>query len=141
MRITGNGPAILRFQPWNGLFTATAEKIALLATCVIFISNMVGCSVSGDKTSKEPPPALKSLPSTVLPKDPGAMSQTLTIQDLSVREDRGQTILLVKFSQSVSQFRHFPLPNPARIVLDIFGNPNRSAQADSYRIDTSSVAT
>ena len=141
MRRTGNRPAILRFQPWNGLFTATAEKIALLATCVIFISNMVGCSVSGDKTSKEPPPALKSLPSTVLPKDPGAMSQTLTIQDLSVREDRGQTILLVKFSQSVSQFRHFPLPNPARIVLDIFGNPNRSAQAESYRIDTSSVAT
>jgi type IV pilus assembly protein PilQ len=140
MRRTGNGPVILRFQPWNGLFTATAEKIALLAAGVICITNMVGCSVSGDKTSKEPP-ALKSPPSTVVPKDPGATAQTLTIQDLSVREDRGQTILLVKFSQSVSQFRHFPLPNPARIVLDIFGNPNRSAQAESYRIDTSVVAT
>jgi type IV pilus secretin PilQ/predicted competence protein len=126
-----------RFQIQNARFVTGGKTLGLLAACAIFITNMGGCSVSADKKAPSQPAAAKSSASKEVPKEPGA----LTIQDLSVREDRGQTILLVKFSQSVSQFRHFPLPNPARIVLDIFGNPNRSAQAESYRIDTSVVAT
>jgi type IV pilus secretin PilQ/predicted competence protein len=65
----------------------------------------------------------------------------LILQDLSVRDERGQTTLLVKFSQPVKEFRHFPLPAPARIVLDVFGNAKQSGQSDIYRIDTSAVST
>jgi type IV pilus secretin PilQ/predicted competence protein len=118
----------------------------LLAAYVVFFTNMTGCSVSPDKDLSRQPaagqtPATKSAGSAVAPKEPGAMSQALTLQDLSVREDRGQTILLAKFSQPISHFRHFPLPNPARIVLDIFGNVQPTGQGDIYRIDTSTVAT
>jgi type IV pilus assembly protein PilQ len=58
-----------------------------------------------------------------------------------VRDARGQTTLLVKFSQPIKEFRHFPLPAPARIVLDVFGNPKQQGQSDIYRIDTSAVST
>jgi type IV pilus assembly protein PilQ len=113
------------------------KTFGLLAAGVILITNMGGCSASADKKTPNPPAAAKTSAPKDVSKEPGA----LIIQDLSVREDRGQTILRVKFSQSVSQFRHFPLPSPARIVLDIFGDASRSAQAESYRIDTSTVAT
>ena len=58
-----------------------------------------------------------------------------------MREERGQTILLIKFSQPLSNYRHFPLPNPARIVLDIFGDAKQPGPSETYRIDTSAVAT
>jgi type IV pilus secretin PilQ/predicted competence protein len=134
--------SIGRFQFHNARLVTGGKTFGLLAAGVIFITNMGGCSTSTDKKAPpSQPAATKTSASKEVPKEPGAMAGALTIQDLSVREDRGQTILLVKFSQSVSQFRHFPLPNPARIVLDIFGNPNRSAPPESYRIDTSVVAT
>ena len=126
-----------RFQLHNARLVTGVKTFGLLAAGVILITNMGGCSASADKKTPNPPAAAKTSAPKDVSKEPGA----LIIQDLSVREDRGQTILRVKFSQSVSQFRHFPLPSPARIVLDIFGNPNRPAQAESYRIDTSTVAT
>ncbi|MGH7815852.1 MAG: secretin N-terminal domain-containing protein, partial [Candidatus Binatia bacterium] len=58
-----------------------------------------------------------------------------------MRDERGQTTLIVKFSQPVTQYRHFPLSVPARIVLDIFGDAKQPGQAELYRIDTSAVAT
>jgi type IV pilus secretin PilQ/predicted competence protein len=126
-----------RFQFHNARLATGGKTFGLLAAGVILLANMGGCSASADKKTPHPPAAAKTSAPKEGSKEPGA----LIIQDLSVREDRGQTILRVKFSQPVSQFRHFPLPNPARIVLDIFGNPDRSAQAESYRIDTSAVAT
>jgi len=120
---------------------ASGAPIALLTACVISITTMAGCSVSGDKKAPDQPMAAKAGGAKDVPKDPSAAAGALTLQDLSVREDKGQTILLAKFSQPISQFRHFPLPTPARIVLDIFGNAKRPAQAESYRIDTSTVAT
>jgi type IV pilus secretin PilQ/predicted competence protein len=126
-----------RFQLHNARLVTGVKTFGLLAAGVILMTNMGGCSASADKKTPNPPAAAKTSALKDVAKEPGA----LIIQDLSVREDRGQTILRVKFSQSVSQFRHFPLPSPARIVLDIFGDANRSAQAETYRIDTSTVAT
>jgi type IV pilus assembly protein PilQ len=120
---------------------ASGALLALLAACVISIMTMAGCSVSGDKKAPDQQTAAKPGGAKDAPKDLSAAAGALTLQDLSVREDRGQTILLAKFSQPISQFRHFPLPTPARIVLDIFGNAKRLAQPESYRIDTSTVAT
>jgi type IV pilus assembly protein PilQ len=141
MRRTRGGPSMVCFQEWNDRFMASGALLALLAACVISITTMAGCSVSGDKKAPDQPMAAKAGGAKDVPKDPSAAAGALTLQDLSVREDKGQTILLAKFSQPISQFRHFPLPTPARIVLDIFANAKRSAQPESYRIDTSTVAT
>jgi len=141
MRRTRGGPSVVCFQEWNDRCTASGELLARLAACVIFIATMAGCSVSGDKKAPDQPTAAKPGGAKDVPKDLSTLAGALTLQDLSVREDRGQTILLAKFSQPISQFRHFPLPTPARIVLDIFGSAKRAAQPESYRIDTSTVAT
>ena len=141
MRGTRGGPSMVCFQEWNDRSMASGALLALLAACVISIMTMAGCSVSGDKKAPDQPTAAKPGGAKDAPTDLSAAAGALTLQDLSVREDRGQTILLAKFSQPISQFRHFPLPTPARIVLDIFGGAKRSAQPESYRIDTSTVAT
>jgi hypothetical protein len=75
------------------------------------------------------------------PQPSADASQAQKIQDLTVREERGQTTLLIKFSQPLKNYRHFPLPNPARIVLDIFGDAKQPGPSETYRIDTSAVAT
>src|SRR5262245_25896174 len=71
------------------------------------------------------------------------VSQTtmLRVQDLSVREESGQTILQLKLTQPFSQYRHFPLAQPARVVVDIFGDSTRQADIESFRVGTPAVST
>jgi type IV pilus assembly protein PilQ len=71
------------------------------------------------------------------------VSQTpmLRVQDLSVREESGQTILQVKLTQPFSQYRHFPLAQPARVVVDMFGDSTRQADIESFRVGTPAVST
>ena len=68
-------------------------------------------------------------------------SELLKLQDLSVREEGGQTTLFVKFSQPINQYRHFPLPQPARIVIDLLSDAERPATTESFRVDTHWVGT
>ena len=102
---------------------------------------LAGCSASKEtatpSTAKTPPPQ------TAAPavKEPKAAVPSLTLQELSVREERGQTTVFIKFSQPIAQFRHFPLPQPSRIVLDIFGEAKRESAAESFAIDTHWVGT
>lgn len=143
---TRNRPFMELFQMWNGRLMPKQSLLGLLVAYVIFFANLTGCSVSPDKDLSRQPaaaqtPAAKGAGAAVATKEANPPALALVLQDLTVREDRGQTILLAKFSQPISQFRHFPLPNPARIVLDVFGNVKPTGQADSYRIDTSTVAT
>ncbi len=71
------------------------------------------------------------------PLDP----ETIAVQDFSVREESGQTILALKFSKPISQYRHFPLTQPARIVVDVFGNAVLPADMNSFRVGTNLVGT
>jgi len=68
-------------------------------------------------------------------------TQAFTVQQLLVREEHGQTTVQIKFSQPVSQFRHFVLAQPARLVLDVFGDTARLTQVESFPIDTHWVST
>lgn len=117
------------------------KRLALLVGWSLLMTNITGCAITDPKEAVSRSPGGVAKP----PADTRAASDhvaaPLTLQDLSVREEKGQTILLLGFSQPVVQFRHFPLPNPSRIVLDLFGNANRSATSEVYRIDTSAVAT
>jgi type IV pilus assembly protein PilQ len=116
-----------------------AKQMAALWILIALACLASGCTLSPDTPA--PPAVAKSPESQVPAKGTPAGGQVLILQDLSVRDERGQTTLLVKFSQPVKEFRHFPLPAPARIVLDVFGNAKQSGQSDIYRIDTSAVST
>jgi type IV pilus assembly protein PilQ len=118
-------------RPWAALFLSLASCVALF-----------GCSASAGKdqiatTSKpEPSPHIAQPAKGTTPQ-----TQVFNLQELAVREDRGQTTLFVRFSQPVTQFRHFPLPQPSRIVLDILDDMNRLSEVETFRIDTNWVAT
>ena len=70
-----------------------------------------------------------------------ADAEQIQIQDLSVREQSGQTIILLKLSKPISQYRHFPLIQPARIVLDIIGDAKTPADLETLRVGTKLVGT
>jgi len=121
------------------------------ALCLLLIGTgcatmSVSCSMNADKdraaqTDAKAPTSSQNQPAAKAPpKETNPALTALTLQELSVREERGQTTLLVKFSQPVTQFRHFPLPQPSRIVLDIFGEAKALSQAETFRIETNWVA-
>ena len=65
--------------------------------------------------------------------------QALRIQELSAREELGQTIVEIKLSTTISQYRHFPVTQPSRIVLDIFGDATPAAEVETFPITTALV--
>ena len=121
---------------------ARSKLISLTLAAMLIVS---GCSVSyqrqQEKITKE-----TAVESAISQKSESAKSPNsvvtaksrnpLILKDLMVREERGETKILIKFSQPISQFRHFPLPSPARIVLDILGTGNQPGQTETYRIET-----
>ncbi len=111
----------------------TRSALVLLVIGIGFVMSFAGCSMKADKDPAPQPSAAT--------KNQSLAAQGLNLQELSVREERGQTTLLIKFSQPVTQYRHFALPNPSRIVLDIFGETKPRAQAESFRVDTHWVGT
>jgi type IV pilus assembly protein PilQ len=119
---------------------SAALRIAALASAVL--SGATACSTIDSPTKSAPTQVSKAAPaaqaSAPKPQNPGAAGQSL--QELVVREEHGQTTLLVKFAQPVNQFRHFTLPQPSRIVLDILGDANAPVTADIFRIDTGLVS-
>lgn len=99
-----------------------------------------GCSMSGTAPTKTPE---AQAPAAAKPaaKSQSAAAPSYPIRDLIVREEKGQTFLQIKFRQPVTQYRHFTLPQPARIVLDVLGDIKSAETADLFRIDTGTVAT
>jgi type IV pilus assembly protein PilQ len=95
--------------------------------------------MSGDNNNA--PAAAQNNPTSALASEQtaGQQTETVKVQELSVTEESGQTILAVRLSKPISQYRHFPLPQPSRIMLDVF-NEARPTNADSYRIGTTLVS-
>ena len=105
--------------------------------------SVTGCAVNNETPSK-PTSAPAATPQRAPAAQAAATASTATasqnLQELIVREERGQTTLLVKFNRPVTQYRHFPLPQPARVVLDIAGENKVQSSPDTFRIDTSIVS-
>jgi type IV pilus assembly protein PilQ len=68
------------------------------------------------------------------------LEDVLKVQDIRVLERSGQITIYAKFSEPVTQYRHFTLSGPPRIVLDVFGDVKRRAQLDNFEIDTSLIS-
>jgi type IV pilus assembly protein PilQ len=125
----------------RGAHLGLTKIFAALVSLVVLgaILSLNSCAATKDapsqtagKTSPAPSPAPAKGQSSAAP--------TQSLQELTVREERGQTTLLVKFAQPVTEFRHFTLPQPARIVLDILNDTKAATSSDIFRIDTSIVS-
>lgn len=118
-------------------------SLPILAMLIGALS-LSGCAVNPDAASA---PAAASPAPQAAAANQGAAAKTgsvtapkANLQELHVREERGQTTVLIKLSRPVTQYRHFPLPQPARVVLDIPIDSSEPASTDTYRIDTSIVS-
>lgn len=121
---------------------AATARLAMIA--LAGLGGVSGCSLGGDAPPKSPAQAAVQAAIAQKPAAP-AKPQTSAasahgIDELTVREERGQTILQVKFAQAVNQYRHFTLPQPARIVLDILDKTQGAAADETFRIDTNWVS-
>ncbi len=115
------------------------------AFAIMACLNLLGCSASVDKPQilttrpNEAPPVAAPSPASI--KETPLQTQALQLQDLTLREEQGQSTLFIKFSRPADEFRHFPLPQPARIVVDIFGTAKEFSQPESFRLDTHWLST
>ena len=128
---------------WRLPRSAVAYLGIVLATALLScVSTQSDRSIS--KTSAEQPASTQTAASSKAAA-PAAVQQqtekdqTLRIQELSAREESGQTILLLKLSKPISQYRHFPVTQPSRVVLDMFGDAKPMTEAQIFRITTSVV--
>ena len=115
------------------------RMLAFGLICAIGIMAVSGCT-----TSKETPlPPATQAPAVPQPASGSAAASATpmqSLQELTVREEKGQTTLLIKFAQPLSQYRHFTLPRPARIVLDLLDGVKAAPSTEVFRIDTSAVS-
>ena len=128
----GNTPSLYR----------SMGVVLVLVVCV----KLAGCSAVGARPQLVTPRTVETPPTTAASSSPSIkettlQTQSLHLQDLAVREEQGQSTLFVRLSSPVSEFRHFPLPQPARIVLDIFGDATQLAQPEVFRLDTHWLST
>jgi type IV pilus assembly protein PilQ len=124
----------------NGFGADASTRLAIITLAVMV--GMSGCSIGSDAPKN---PAQAAVQAAIAPKPAPAKPQSAAapshgIDELIVREDKGQTILQVKFTQPVNQYRHFTLPQPARIVLDILDKTQGAAADETFRIDTNWVS-
>jgi type IV pilus secretin PilQ/predicted competence protein len=120
------------------------KNLQLRILALGLIGTLAAVSLIGCATSKETPirPAAQppALPQPASGSPSATATATQSVQELSVREEKGQTTLLIKFAQPISQYRHFTLPQPARIVLDLLDGAKAAPSNELFRIDTSVVS-
>ena len=106
--------------------TANEQKVAAPV--------MEGAEPSKGRPGERRIPASASTPQDVSP------TQVLRVQDLSVREESGQTILQIKLTNPISRYRHFPLTQPAQVVVDMFSDSPQQTEAEGFRVGTNLVS-
>lgn len=110
-----------------------------LGLVLVFLTLCASACVAN--TTEPKPIAPAPMAATPSPDSQDAAAELLQIQEFSVREQYGQTILSLKLSKPTTQFRHFPLLQPARIVLDIPGDAKPPANLETFRIGSQLVGT
>jgi len=95
----------------------------------------------GPQVSQNQATAQTSTRSQPVNKEQPTPAGLLKLRDLSLVEERGQTTLSIKFSQPITEYRHFPLSQPSRIVIDVLSDAKQAPLSESFRIDTHWVGT
>ena len=65
--------------------------------------------------------------------------QGLRVRELSVREELGEATIEIKLATPISEYRHFPISHPPRIVLDIFGVTDALTGAEVFTLTSNLV--
>ncbi len=125
----------------RSLCSSPSRYLPFLVLAVLVAIYGSACSTTTSMEPKSSPTAKPSAPVTPPSSSTRADADQLQIQDFSVREQSGQTIFLLKLSKPFSQYRHFPLLQPARIVLDISGEARIPADIETLRVGTRLVGT
>lgn len=127
---------------WIGVKAGAHRPVSFMGLVLLAIValGIYGCAAQ-QPVEVKPQPAVQPPKPAPAPAPVIAVTPSQKINDLSVREERGQTVLLIKFAQPLSNYRHFPMPNPARIVLDIFSETKQGGATDTFRLDTSIAST
>ncbi|HEX9663611.1 MAG TPA: type IV pilus secretin PilQ [Candidatus Binatia bacterium] len=129
------------------LLTDRLEKVtipgwSLSAAClgIALAPAMFGCTPAVMNGDMKNPAAVAQTPAASTSQQAtGQQNESGKVQDLSVREESGQTILTIKLAMGIAQYRHFPLPQPTRILLDVF-NDARPSETETYRIASTLVS-
>ena len=129
-------------------FFLNMPTLALIYLGGAIAAGVIGCStmtIEEEKTPQVAKPAevqpqaqaqQKALQPPAPIKEATLEEQAFKIQDLSIGEERGQTTLRMKFSTPVTQYRHFTLTVPSRVVLDIYGETKRVTRAETFNVNT-----
>jgi len=116
-----------------GLYTCSAKKVAPRASQ----EPAMGSAESAPQ-AEAPPMDRKPMESAAAVGE-ATLEGSFQLQELRVLEGMGQTTLRIRFSQPVTQFRHFTLTIPSRIILDVFGDVKQMATEENFRVGTSWV--
>src|SRR5688572_557102 len=136
--ITPRNILIGRSESRNPILVRVPTLLLVFTCSGLF--GLPSCALNKELPS-QPSAKAQPAPQTRTPANtPKSLVPSQSLQELSVREELGQTILLVRFTQPLKQYRHFALPQPSRIVLDILDDVKTSTSADIYRIDTNWVS-
>ena len=139
MRVT-----LSRIMPRYGCFVGCllTAFVFSFAGCAPTVNEQKGMAGAAENTTPTQGSAeRKGAPRLASAKQDVPLAATLRVQDLSVREESGQTILQLKLTQPLSQYRHFPLAQPARVVVDMFGGSTRPSDVETFRVGTNAVST
>jgi type IV pilus secretin PilQ/predicted competence protein len=136
----------VRKDTWEAFFKIPRRAFVLLGAGIA--TGIFACStIEIEEEKAAPVPAITDVQSQApsqqnvpqaqaIIKDTILEQQPFKLQELSVHEERGQTVVRVKFSNPVTQYRHFPLTIPSRIVVDTYGEAKRLTQVENFRVDT-----
>ena len=120
---------------------------------LVCLAGVIGCSTMGIEEERAPQVATPAevQPQAQAPQKPlqpparikevTLEEQAFKIQELSIGEEQGQTTLRMKFSAPVTQYRHFTLTLPSRVVLDIYGETQRLPRVETFSVDTHWLST
>src|SRR4051812_11777805 len=113
-----------------------ALALAGILGCAPTVQEEQAANARPVRSADEEVQAKEKLAPMVAIKESPLQGQAFRVEDLSVKEEQGQTTLTIKFSEPVSQYRHFPLSQPARVVLDVFGRATAMPEVESFRSET-----
>jgi type II secretory pathway component GspD/PulD (secretin) len=130
-----------RHPPTREAITITSIRIVAPVISLAAILGLASCAFNKETPPQSLPTAKSTMQNSTAAKPTSPIVPGQSLQELVVREEQGQTILRVKFVQSVTQYRHFQLPQPSRIVLDILDEVKAAVSGDTYRIDTNWIST
>ncbi len=133
---------VLRTRLWRllvvlclamGLYSCSAKKINPRA------SQQPAMGSAQSAQQAEAPPMNRKPMESASAIGEAALEASFQVQELRILEGKGQTTLRIRFSKPVTQFRHFTLSIPSRVVIDVFGDVKQTAKEENFLIGTSWV--